>query len=53
MTHLNSRNQAEREKWEKSHDSLVKSIESRHKDQLEQCKAELARVHEDLQERER
>lgn len=51
MHHLNERNKNEREKWEKSHDSLVRSIESRHKDQLDQMKIEVTRSGEELADR--
>jgi len=53
MTHLNNRNQNEREKWEKSHESLVKSIESRHKDQMDQYKSEISHLAAELTERDR
>lgn len=52
MIHLNERNRIEREKWEKSHEALVKSIESRHKDQLDQMKSEIARLNEEIADRE-
>jgi len=52
MAHLNERNRNEREKWEKSHESLIKSIESRHRDQLDQLKHENSKLIQELTERE-
>lgn len=52
MNHLNSRHAAEREKWERSHDSLLKSVERRHAEQNEQLRSEADRLAKELRERE-
>jgi hypothetical protein len=52
MNHLNQRHAAEREKWEKSHDSLLKSVERRHGEQNDQLRTEADRLMKDLRERE-
>lgn len=52
MNHLNLRHATEREKWEKSHESLIKSIEHRHTDQNDQLRTEYDKLLKDLRERE-
>jgi len=52
MNHLNSRHTVEREKWERSHESLLKSVERRHTEQSEQLRSETERLTKDLRERE-
>jgi len=47
MNHLNLRHVTEREKWEKSHESLIKSIEHRHTDQNDQLRTEYDKLLKD------
>jgi hypothetical protein len=52
MNHLNQRHAAERDKWEKSHESLLKSVERRHTEHNDQLRIECDRLSKDLHERE-
>jgi len=52
MNHLNQRHNNEKQKWEKSHESLLKSIEKRYNEQNEQLKHDNIRLSNELKERE-